>query len=259
MRAPTFVPALVPALVLVTVLADASVSLGAQNPAPASVPPQSPTAQLEAPGASAFPGQWDYNAADSVIAGTTRPEQAPRAAGWRGAGVPMGGSGSATQGGGGGRGGGTGTGGGGRGSGVGMGAPGMGAGSGRMRVPAAFANEARDAARDLLEVPETLTIAVTPDEVTFTDDLGRALTFPTDGRKHKRQLGAARFDAQTRWSGNQLRKSIETAVGFKMTETYFLSADGQRLFVIIRVGEPKPDEPIVGVDRVYDRVPQGGK
>jgi hypothetical protein len=49
-----------------------------------------------------------------------------------------------------------------------------------------------------------------------------------------------------------------------MHETYFLSEDGKRLFVIIRVGDPPTEKEkekgaqIVGVNRVYDRVANGG-
>jgi hypothetical protein len=103
-------------------------------------------------------------------------------------------------------------------------------------------------------VPETLTIAVRPNEVSFTDDLSRALTYSIDGKEQRYQLGAARFDARISWVESQLRKQIEGPFGFKMTETYFLSPDARRLFVIIRVGEPERDAPIVGVNRVYDRV-----
>ena len=46
---------------------------------------------------------------------------------------------------------------------------------------------------------------------------------------------------------------MEAARGFKMFQTAFLSDDGNRLFVIIRVGEQKKDVPVVGVNRVYDR------
>jgi hypothetical protein len=62
----------------------------------------------------------------------------------------------------------------------------------------------------------------------------------------------------------QLFREIEGARGFKMHETYFLSEDGKRLFVIIRVGDPPREKEkekgaqIVGVNRVYDRVANGG-
>ena len=40
-------------------------------------------------------------------------------------------------------------------------------------------------------------------------------------------------------------------------KTTTLREDGNRLFMIVRVGDPKPDkpdDPVVGVDRIYDRV-----
>jgi hypothetical protein len=113
--------------------------------------------------------------------------------------------------------------------------------------------ENRDLARDLLEVPQALKIGIAPTGVTFTDDLERARTYPIDGQKRKYTLSAARYDAALEWDGTQLKKHIEGPYGFRMTETYFLSADGRRLFVIVRIGEPKKDTPIVGFNRVYDR------
>jgi len=116
---------------------------------------------------------------------------------------------------------------------------------------------ARSAARDLLEVPWGLTVAVTPDAVTFTDDLDRSRTYQTDGKRRKYQLGAAVFHAKTAWDGARLKKEIDAATSFKMTETYFLSEDGSRLFVIIRLGDPRQVNaktgPLAGVNRVYDR------
>ena len=111
--------------------------------------------------------------------------------------------------------------------------------------------------RDLLEVPWGLTIDVTAAAVTFTDDLDRSRTYATDGKKRKYQLGAAVFNAKTVWDGARLKKEIDAASSFKMTETYFLSEDASRLFVIIRLGDPKQvnakSVPLAGVNRVYDR------
>ncbi len=75
--------------------------------------------------------------------------------------------------------------------------------------------------------------------MTFVDDLERTLSYPTDGTKQRYHLAASSFDAEVQWDGSQLRKRIQGAFGFRMTETYFLSSDGQRLFVVIRVGEQK--------------------
>jgi hypothetical protein len=205
-----------------------------------------------------FAGVWDYNDEDSVDAATGRPEQAPRSATQR-RGAPVGTAGGtgAT----GGRGGGAGAGGGGGGGVANPGGGGGGFGGGRggfaTGMNPAMLSSLRGMMRDLVEVAEALTIKVSPDAVTFTDDLERERTYPTNGRKQKYQLGAAVFQASTRWQEGQLHKSIEGEYGFRMTEVYFLSDDAKRLFVVIRLGDPKrKDLPIVGANRVYDRVSQ---
>lgn len=114
--------------------------------------------------------------------------------------------------------------------------------------------ERADTIRDLLEVPERLTLAVTPDAVTITDDLERARTYLTNNKSKRYQLGAATFNARTRWDGPQLKQQLWTTLGLKMFETYFLSQDARRLFVIIRVGDPVKGELQPGVNRVYDRI-----
>jgi len=114
--------------------------------------------------------------------------------------------------------------------------------------------ENRDLSRDLLEIAEILTFVVTPDAVTITDDLDRERTFPVDNRRRRYRLGASEFSARVRWDAGRLLREIEGTFGFRMTETYFLSPDASRLFVIIRVGEPTRGRAPAGVDRVYDRV-----
>jgi hypothetical protein len=114
--------------------------------------------------------------------------------------------------------------------------------------------ENRDLTRDLLEIAETLEFAVTDDAVTITDDLERSRTYPTDNSRRRYRLGASEFFARVRWEDGRLRRDIEGSFGFRMTETYFLSPDANRLFVIIRVGEAARNRPQAGVDRVYDRI-----
>jgi len=203
----------------------------------------------EAPSLGRFVGLWDYNEQESVNAANGRPEQAPVSATQRGVPAARGGNG-------------------GRGGGGGRGQQQRGA---RGVLGEAIANrnrgltvgptamdlaERRDLERDLLEVPEALHIEVEADAVSFTDDLGRTLIYPTTGQSTDYQLSASRFRARTVWDGIQLRKEIEGAAGFRMTEVYFLSETGDRLFVIVRLGEPDPDPeaPPVGFNRVYDRV-----
>jgi hypothetical protein len=114
--------------------------------------------------------------------------------------------------------------------------------------------ENRDLSRDLLEIAEMLTFVVTPEAVTIADDLDRERTFPVDNRRRRYRLGASEFSARVRWEDGRLLREIEGTFGFRMTETYFLSPDANRLFVIIRVGAPTRGRAPVGVDRVYDRV-----
>jgi hypothetical protein len=244
-------------------------------------PPPAPAAGVLAmtappPTSERFAGSWDYNAAESVNAANGRPEQSPRGARTVGSGAR---GGTPTRGGGtGGTGGGAGTGGAGTGGGatgggtggaggtgpVGGGTGGGGFGGGGMApmrggefglTPMAQ-EEMRALVRDLMEVPEMLRIKVTEDAVTFTDDLERERTYPIDGKKRKYRLGGASFEAKLYWSGAQLKKDIEGPYGFRMSETYFLSEDSSRLFIIIRVGDQtkKPPPPVAGANRVYDRL-----
>jgi hypothetical protein len=217
--------------------------------------PSEPQVQTPQPGTVAHPpemfgGLWDYNAEESVNAATGRPEQSPRSATQPGGGgqrsgggttrlpLPRGGGGPTNDG---------------WGTAAGSGRVGVGGGGG-YAPPPALLRENRDLQRDLLEVPEALTIRVAPNRVTFVDDLDRERTYPTDGSRHRYQLAASRFNAKLVWTSGQLRKEIDGGFGFKMTETYFLSSDGQRLFVILRVEKSRPDGPTVGANRVYDRV-----
>jgi len=121
-------------------------------------------------------------------------------------------------------------------------------------MAAVIAAERRTYVRDLLEVPEILRIRAATGEVVMSDDLGRERTYVADGKLQKYQLAAARFEARSTWTDTYFRKEIEGANGFKMSETYFVSEDGRRLFVIIRIGDPKKPETLAGINRVFDRV-----
>ena len=197
-----------------------------------------------------FSGLWDYNSELSVDAATGRPEQAPRTAAGRSLGAAAvappapGRTGGA----------GTGRGGGGQGGGSGDGQQRNDFDEARRAMAAIIAAERRTLVRDLLEVPEKLTITSAGPEMTFVDDLKRSRTYTADGKSRKYQLAAARFEARSGWDGKYFRKDIEGPNDFKMSETYFLSEDGQRLFVIIRIGDPRRPETVAGVNRVYDRI-----
>jgi hypothetical protein len=251
------------AMVLATSAArPAAQQQGSPPPGPAATATAStPTAKVPHPPES-FTGTWDYIPSESVNAANGRQEQAPQSATQRrnpigatgGTGRPQGQGGQGPQGGGTGGSitypvGSSGYGGGGGGGG------GFGGGNGPIpRAPTVNTFVLRDLARDLLEIPEKLTITATAESFTIVDDLERELTFPTNGKKQKYQLAAAVFNAETTWVDTQLVKKITAAENFKMTETYRLNDDGTRLYVIIRLGELRKDRPIVGVNRSYQRV-----
>jgi len=175
-------------------------------------------------------GTWAYNAEASIDVLTGRTEQGPESATQRGTAARL--------------------------PGLGRSGRGRGGDGARSMAILAMRREARDLARDLLEVPETLTFELDDESVTITDDLDRTWIYQTDGREEQQQIAASEFDVRTTWVDNQLRQEITSSSPFEMDQTYFLSADGQRLFVIIRIGEPDEEEPQPGYDRVYDRVPQ---
>ena len=202
-----------------------------------SLPEVSETAPMSVLRPGQFEGVWDYIPSESVNVATGRPEQSPRNATQRPPVVrrppPPAAAADAD----------------------------VAASRGRETPRATpfgptpeMLRENRDMTRDLLEVPETLTIAISDASVTFTDDLDRTRVYPTDGRRERYRIGASEFQARVQWDGNRLRKDIDGAFGFRMSETYFLSPDANRLFVIIRVGEPVRGRPLTGFDRVYDRV-----
>jgi hypothetical protein len=176
---------------------------------------------------SDFSGSWSYNEEQSLNAATGRPETA--AAGEQRQGVGRGRVGQAA---------------------------GFGASGGSIVQDALFNLYLmrRDTRRDLLEIAPRLDILASASAVTVTDDLDRVLEFPADGAKRKYQIGAAVFEARASWDRGRFVIDIEGPDGLKMSEALFLSKDGSRLFVVIRVGEPAKTLRPVGVNRVYDRV-----
>jgi hypothetical protein len=197
-------------------------------------------------------GKWTYNPDQSVNAATGRPETQRAANDRRSGGSGGAGGGPRVGAGGGGVAGPAGPPGG-IGSDRGAGNDPGGGGFGPPSVALNMYQQARDTQRDLMEIAPALNIGVTDSTFTVTDDLGRTLTFQTDGKRKKYQLGAAVFDAKAYWDASQLRLDIEGPNGFKMKQSYLLSEDGTRLFMIIRLVDQSQNERTVGVNRAYDR------
>jgi hypothetical protein len=219
---------------LTSVSLVAGLLVGLTGAAPASQQPgdsaPEPTALDQASSLAAFNGLWIYNEEHSINIATGRPERAPRnapatprpAAPRRP--VP---------------------------------APGTMEGPPEQGSPFApspqMLRENRDMLRDLMEIAESLELAVTPESLSIIDDLRRERSYATDGRFARYRLGASEFRARVSIEGNRLRREIEGTFGFRMTETYFVSPEADRLFVILRVGSVARGRPPVGADRVYDR------
>ncbi|HWB31259.1 MAG TPA: hypothetical protein VG736_12210 [Vicinamibacterales bacterium] len=211
-------------------LAGASAALRAQTIA-AVVPSGSVETTAHRP--QDFVGVWTYNAGDSVDVATGKPEQGPKGTPARStrtaAPRPTPNDGGADR----------------------LGGPDQGRQPEFGPSPLAL-RASRDLMRDLLEVPQSLDVKVASNAVTMIDDIDRSRTYPTDGSRQHYRLGGSEFNARVQWRDSQLRKDIDAAFGFKMTEVYYLSDDGQRLFVILRVAGAPRNAPI-GANRVYDR------
>jgi hypothetical protein len=180
-----------------------------------------------------FAGVWTYNVDESIDVATGKPEQGPKGTPARTmrtvAPRPALNDGGANR----------------------MGGPDQGRQSEFGPSPLAL-RASRDLMRDLLEVAQSLDLKIAPSAVTMTDDIDRSRTYPTDGSRQHYRLGGSEFNARVQWRDSQLHKDIDAAFGFKMTEVYYLSDDGRRLFVILRVAGAPKNAPI-GANRVYDR------
>lgn len=90
-----------------------------------------------------------------------------------------------------------------------------------------------DAMRDLLEVPERMTIVRTDSMVIITAGDGRTTRLATDNSRVKDE--STGIERRTRWEGEKLVSDISGAMGGKMTETYAIDSESQRLVVTVQM------------------------
>jgi len=112
--------------------------------------------------------------------------------------------------------------------------------------------------RDLLEPAERLIVQIESHRVTMTDDLGRTLRYGTTGEPETHRLGATEFKVATRWSGVSLAQDVTAAGGFKMSQIFFPSEDGEALFIVIKIEKPKLTPPVKDIERAYMRSREPG-
>ncbi len=130
--------------------------------------------------------------------------------------------------------------------------------------------------RELITRSTTLALTVTPTSVTIHDDLREATVFdfvhtknldvivspagwsPTTGRGSMPHARA--IDVKTRWNDQTLVQEFSTRylnTPFKMTRAFVPGDDG-RLFLVIKVLEPKLDPVVKDINRTYTRAARSG-
>jgi hypothetical protein len=123
----------------------------------------------------------------------------------------------------------------------------------RASVSSREENAMRRALRDLLELAETYRIDVGSDRVTMTDDLGRTISYATDGTKETHLVGGTEFEVESAWYHAQLTQTI-SAGALRLSQVFLPGDDGRTLFLEIRVVKPDLKPPVKTVSRVYRRV-----
>jgi hypothetical protein len=92
----------------------------------------------------------------------------------------------------------------------------------------------RELTRELMDAPQLLTVVVSSDAVSFTDEHGGSHKFRTDGKKEQIEFGpGTKVDTKTKWDGNTLSQEFSTG-RMKLTETYQLTVDNKLLVATIQ-------------------------
>jgi hypothetical protein len=111
--------------------------------------------------------------------------------------------------------------------------------------------------RELLDATTSLEIFPHGHEITMnaTGSVFVVLTrtIHTDGRHSEQRLGLSNDgESQARWNKKQFIVETKTKRGPKLTETYEVSASGERLYVLVKVENAGWTRPLF-ISRVYDR------
>ena len=115
--------------------------------------------------------------------------------------------------------------------------------------------------REVNETPDRVTLVATDTTVSFTDNQGIVRKYATSGKREKIELGTAKIDVVTKWTGQELTQEF-TAGALKVTERYGVSADGKQLTETITVqgaaaaggGAGGNSNQTHEITRVFDRV-----
>jgi hypothetical protein len=220
-----------------------------QGPPPPQTLPQAadqaapPTTPPGTAGIPTFSGHWKLNVQDSEDAR----QKMKQSMEGRDPGSSSGGGG-----GGGGYGRGGGGGGGGRGGG---GGGGYGRGGGGGRRSAGGSGSTTQSSRDsqgpralLFNAPQELTVTQTATEIAILDQDGLMRALHPDGKSYKADTGED--EVKTKWESDHLVVETKAKSGTKLTETYGLDAEKQRLTIVLNA--EGGSRPALSVRRVYD-------
>ena len=108
-----------------------------------------------------------------------------------------------------------------------------------------------EALRVITEAPEYLTIVQTESLVIITTGDGRTTRLSPDGKKIKDD--STGIERKTKWDGNKLVSDITGAWPGKITETYVVDPEHDRLNVTLQMDNSRGPNAGV-VHRVYDRL-----
>lgn len=106
--------------------------------------------------------------------------------------------------------------------------------------------------RTFSDAAKQLTVVVHENAVSVTDDDGRVLSLPTDGKKVDERVenGLVKISRRNHWDTNTLVSEIDVENGPKIVRSYALSPGGTQLQITTSVnGGPRQTK----FTRVYER------
>ena len=89
----------------------------------------------------------------------------------------------------------------------------------------------RNAVRQLQQIPETLKIVATPEQVTFTEARGVS-SFPVDKKGISIDVGQAKVDVKTKWDKSNLRQEF-SAYQQKLTKMWSVDENGRLVLNVL--------------------------
>lgn len=131
---------------------------------------------------------------------------------------------------------------------------GGGYGGGRGGMGGGQGNENRQQMQELLNPPESLTIARKDPEFDVTDDQGHKSAFFTDGRKLQKSNDPNSQEFAAHWDGDRLVSEENGARGRKITRSFELAPGGSQLYETVTVPVGRSGTP-VDIRYVYDIPP----